>query len=179
MCLFPCVCLGFNLCLKVLILHHRHYDTLATGIIYFHRFYMFHSFKQFPRYVSIYNVDDLIQWLHQAWAIWNSDKSLGYYCSPLLWTMKNKHFIFWSLWLKVHYSCLFTHSYLCLETYLYWHCSSVFLILFFRKSNSYSSGTPVLAKKNNNCNTILKLLDRQCWTSTNSALSFSPWNKVV
>jgi len=29
----------------------RHYDTLATGIIYFHRFYMFHSFKQFPRYV--------------------------------------------------------------------------------------------------------------------------------
>ena len=30
----------------------RHYDTLATGIIYFHRFYMFHSFKQFPRYVS-------------------------------------------------------------------------------------------------------------------------------
>lgn len=34
----------------------RHYDTLATGIIYFHRFYMFHSFKQFPRYVS--SVDD-------------------------------------------------------------------------------------------------------------------------
>lgn len=32
----------------------RHYDTLATGIIYFHRFYMFHSFKQFPRYVSSY-----------------------------------------------------------------------------------------------------------------------------
>lgn len=32
---------------------HRHYDTLATGIVYFHRFYMFHSFKQFPRYVSI------------------------------------------------------------------------------------------------------------------------------
>ncbi|XP_032996036.1 cyclin-K isoform X2 [Lacerta agilis] len=29
-----------------------HYDTLATGIIYFHRFYMFHSFKQFPRYVT-------------------------------------------------------------------------------------------------------------------------------
>lgn len=33
-------------------LSSRHYDTLATGIIYFHRFYMFHSFKQFPRYVS-------------------------------------------------------------------------------------------------------------------------------
>ncbi|KAA0708910.1 Cyclin-K [Triplophysa tibetana] len=30
----------------------RHYDTLATGITYFHRFYMFHSFKQFPRYVT-------------------------------------------------------------------------------------------------------------------------------
>uniref|UniRef100_A0A8C4DKG6 Cyclin-K n=1 Tax=Dicentrarchus labrax TaxID=13489 RepID=A0A8C4DKG6_DICLA len=29
-----------------------HYDTLATGIVYFHRFYMFHSFKQFPRYVT-------------------------------------------------------------------------------------------------------------------------------
>ncbi|XP_059130899.1 cyclin-K-like [Peromyscus eremicus] len=29
-----------------------HYDTLATGIIYFHRFYMFHSFKQYPRYVT-------------------------------------------------------------------------------------------------------------------------------
>ncbi|XP_073466928.1 cyclin-K [Aquarana catesbeiana] len=29
-----------------------HYDTLATGIIYFHRFYMFHSFKQFARYVT-------------------------------------------------------------------------------------------------------------------------------
>uniref|UniRef100_A0A673H0K8 Cyclin K n=1 Tax=Sinocyclocheilus rhinocerous TaxID=307959 RepID=A0A673H0K8_9TELE len=31
-----------------------HYDTLATGITYFHRFYMFHSFKQFPRYVKIF-----------------------------------------------------------------------------------------------------------------------------
>ncbi|XP_040602539.1 cyclin-K-like [Mesocricetus auratus] len=29
-----------------------HYDTLATGVIYFHRFYMFHSFKQFPQYVT-------------------------------------------------------------------------------------------------------------------------------
>uniref|UniRef100_S4RDW2 Cyclin K n=1 Tax=Petromyzon marinus TaxID=7757 RepID=S4RDW2_PETMA len=29
-----------------------HYDTLATGMVYFHRFYMFHSFKQFPRYVT-------------------------------------------------------------------------------------------------------------------------------
>ncbi|KAK7830932.1 hypothetical protein U0070_018476 [Myodes glareolus] len=28
------------------------YDTLATGITYFHRFYMFHSFKQFPCHVT-------------------------------------------------------------------------------------------------------------------------------
>lgn len=28
------------------------YDTLATGVVYFHRFYMQHSFKVFPRYVT-------------------------------------------------------------------------------------------------------------------------------
>ena len=28
------------------------YNTKATGVIYFHRFYMFHSFRQFPRYVT-------------------------------------------------------------------------------------------------------------------------------
>lgn len=28
------------------------YDTCATGVVYFHRFYMFHSFKEFPRYVT-------------------------------------------------------------------------------------------------------------------------------
>ncbi|GAA27506.1 cyclin-K [Clonorchis sinensis] len=28
------------------------YDTCATAIVFFHRFYMFHSFKAFPRYVS-------------------------------------------------------------------------------------------------------------------------------
>ncbi|KAL6259296.1 hypothetical protein P5V15_009214 [Pogonomyrmex californicus] len=28
------------------------YNTMATGVIYFHRFYMFHSFKNFPRYVT-------------------------------------------------------------------------------------------------------------------------------
>ncbi|XP_054718036.1 cyclin-K-like [Uloborus diversus] len=28
------------------------YDTMATGVVYFHRFYMFHSFKTFPRYVT-------------------------------------------------------------------------------------------------------------------------------
>lgn len=29
------------------------YDTMATGVVYFHRFYMFHSFKEFPRYIKI------------------------------------------------------------------------------------------------------------------------------
>ncbi|XP_011298596.1 cyclin-K [Fopius arisanus] len=28
------------------------YNTMATGVIYFHRFYMLHSFKEFPRYVT-------------------------------------------------------------------------------------------------------------------------------
>lgn len=28
------------------------YNTTATGVVYFHRFYMFHSFKKFPRYVT-------------------------------------------------------------------------------------------------------------------------------
>lgn len=28
------------------------YDTCATAIVFFHRFYMSHSFKAFPRYVS-------------------------------------------------------------------------------------------------------------------------------
>jgi hypothetical protein len=26
--------------------------TMATGVVYFHRFYMFHTFQDFPRYVS-------------------------------------------------------------------------------------------------------------------------------
>ena len=30
----------------------RH-DTMATASVYFHRFYMFHSFLEFPRYVSL------------------------------------------------------------------------------------------------------------------------------
>ena len=29
----------------------RH-DTMATASVYFHRFYMFHSFLEFPRYVN-------------------------------------------------------------------------------------------------------------------------------
>lgn len=28
------------------------YNTTATGVVYFHRFYMFHSFRQFPRYIT-------------------------------------------------------------------------------------------------------------------------------
>ncbi|XP_059474790.1 cyclin-K isoform X2 [Neocloeon triangulifer] len=28
------------------------YNTMATGVVYFHRFYMFHSFRAFPRYVT-------------------------------------------------------------------------------------------------------------------------------
>ncbi|KAF7996035.1 hypothetical protein HCN44_009073 [Aphidius gifuensis] len=28
------------------------YNTIATGAVFFHRFYMFHSFRQFPRYVT-------------------------------------------------------------------------------------------------------------------------------
>lgn len=28
------------------------HNTMATGVVYFHRFYMFQSFKQFPRYVT-------------------------------------------------------------------------------------------------------------------------------
>ncbi|XP_033735510.1 cyclin-K-like [Pecten maximus] len=28
------------------------YDTCGTGVVYFHRFYMFHSFKEFHRYIT-------------------------------------------------------------------------------------------------------------------------------
>lgn len=28
------------------------HNTMATGVVYFHRFYMFHTFKSFPRYVT-------------------------------------------------------------------------------------------------------------------------------
>ena len=31
---------------------YRRYDTMATGVVFFHRFYMFHSFNEFSRYVS-------------------------------------------------------------------------------------------------------------------------------
>jgi len=32
------------------------YNTMATGVVYFHRFYIYHSFKTFPRYVSKYRI---------------------------------------------------------------------------------------------------------------------------
>jgi cyclin K len=28
------------------------HNTIATGVVYFHRFYMFHSFRTFPRFVT-------------------------------------------------------------------------------------------------------------------------------
>lgn len=28
------------------------YNTVATGVVYFHRFYMFHTFRTFPRYIT-------------------------------------------------------------------------------------------------------------------------------
>ncbi|XP_076059288.1 cyclin K isoform X2 [Oratosquilla oratoria] len=28
------------------------YETMATGVVYFHRFYMFHTFQEFPRHVT-------------------------------------------------------------------------------------------------------------------------------
>ena len=34
---------------------------MATGVVYYHRFYMFHSFKEFPRYVSFYTQGNLKQ----------------------------------------------------------------------------------------------------------------------
>lgn len=34
-------------------LSFRRSETMGTGAVFFHRFYMFHSFKQYPRYVRI------------------------------------------------------------------------------------------------------------------------------
>ena len=31
----------------------RRYLTMATGIVFYHRFYMHHSFKEFPRWVEL------------------------------------------------------------------------------------------------------------------------------
>ena len=32
------------------------YNTLATGVVFFHRFYMFHSFQSFPHYVKKFHL---------------------------------------------------------------------------------------------------------------------------
>ena len=32
------------------------YETMATGAVYFQRFYMVHTFQQFPRNVSFYEI---------------------------------------------------------------------------------------------------------------------------
>src|SRR5690349_5744488 len=37
--------------LTVCLFSSRKHDTLATGVVFFHRFYMFHSFKEFNNYV--------------------------------------------------------------------------------------------------------------------------------
>ncbi|XP_039306056.1 cyclin-K isoform X2 [Solenopsis invicta] len=36
------------------------YNTMATGVVYFHRFYMFHSFKNFPRYEEVLTLERIL-----------------------------------------------------------------------------------------------------------------------
>ena len=43
---------GARFIIKVGTKMNLRYDTMATGVVYFHRFYMCHSFKQFPRFVT-------------------------------------------------------------------------------------------------------------------------------
>ncbi|RWS26457.1 cyclin k-like protein [Leptotrombidium deliense] len=43
---------GARLIIKIGSKMNLRYDTMATGVVYFHRFYMCHSFKQFPRFVT-------------------------------------------------------------------------------------------------------------------------------
>ena len=43
-------------------LNLRH-DTMATASVYFHRFYMFHSFIEFPRYVSRLKMNTMVNLL--------------------------------------------------------------------------------------------------------------------
>ena len=33
------------------------HNTMATGAVYYHRFYMFHNFQDFPKYVSFLKGD--------------------------------------------------------------------------------------------------------------------------
>lgn len=37
------------------------YETMATGVVYFHRFYMVHTFKEFPRHVSCHKLLNMIK----------------------------------------------------------------------------------------------------------------------
>lgn len=43
---------GARFIVKVGLKMSLRYDTMATGVVYFHRFYMCHSFKTFPRFVT-------------------------------------------------------------------------------------------------------------------------------
>lgn len=43
---------GARFIIKVGLKMNLRYDTMATGVVYFHRFYMCHSFKTFPRFVT-------------------------------------------------------------------------------------------------------------------------------
>nr|CAD7426588.1 unnamed protein product [Timema monikensis] len=36
------------------------YNTMATGVVYFHRFYMFHSFRSFPRYEEVMTLERIL-----------------------------------------------------------------------------------------------------------------------
>ncbi len=38
------------------------HNTMATGAVYFHRFYMFHSFVDFPKYVRIHSCTYVHNW---------------------------------------------------------------------------------------------------------------------
>lgn len=39
------------------------HSTMASGSIYFHRFYMFHAFQDFPKYVSVRLKVDPVFWV--------------------------------------------------------------------------------------------------------------------
>lgn len=69
------------------------YNTMATGVVYFHRFYMFHSFKTFPRYVSIFCNFESKNFKHILWNIDSSTCNLGYrhYCFNLPNTFDLQH----------------------------------------------------------------------------------------
>lgn len=43
---------GARFIIKVGLKMNLRYDTMATGVVYFHRFYMCHSFREFPRFIT-------------------------------------------------------------------------------------------------------------------------------